>query len=266
MFHSTPRFQAYIIAYMNTSNFISYGQLHSRFSVCILFVMTMMLNGCQTTTEADKAFDDTQNKTQLKNEHEGLYQPLIPGEVEYKITEGEGEGDVVKYVYKKHKSKPNVMVVDTANKRMKHLSFDKDGVLVMLGAIDLKHNAYSKYDPPLPVLKPDMKKGDKLETEAKILIVNKNDEEQVLDRGTCTQTITHQGMEKITTPAGTFECIKLEVKYTAKLGTASVEKTSVEHYAKGVGLVREYTDEKVAAFLFGWNTKRTVKLNKKPAY
>lgn len=228
--------------------------------------MMLQLVGCQTTTKADKSFDETQKSTQLKTGHEDLYQPLIPGEVEYKITEGEGEGDVVKYVYKKDDSKPNVMVVDTANKRMKHLSFNKDGVLVMLGAIDLKHSAHSKYDPALPVIKPDIKEGDTIETEAKILIVNKNNQEQVMDRGSCTQTITHKGMEKITTPAGTFECIKLEVKYTAKLGTASVEKTSIEHYAKGVGLVREYNEEKVAAFLFGWTTKRTVELNNKPAY
>jgi len=65
--------------------------------------------------------------------------------------------------------------------------------------------------------------------------------------------------EKKTTPAGTFECIKLSQKTTTKI-IAKIETTSKDWYAEGIGMVRTESYNKKGK-LMGYS--ELTKLNKK---
>ncbi len=58
---------------------------------------------------------------------------------------------------------------------------------------------------------------------------------------TVTMNITNrkvEGFETITTPAGTFECVKISYDYDTKVAFVKKQGRSVEYLAKGVGLVK----------------------------
>ena len=56
-----------------------------------------------------------------------------------------------------------------------------------------------------------------------------------------------EGFESITTPAGTFECVKVTYKARTKMGTAipiNVNISGAEWFAKGTGIVRTESYDK----------------------
>lgn len=56
-----------------------------------------------------------------------------------------------------------------------------------------------------------------------------------------------EGFESVTTPAGTFECVKISFRARTKMGKAipiKVEVSGTEWYAKGTGLVRSESYDK----------------------
>ncbi|NJL12177.1 MAG: DUF3108 domain-containing protein [Microscillaceae bacterium] len=55
-----------------------------------------------------------------------------------------------------------------------------------------------------------------------------------------------EGMEKITTPAGTFDCVKISYNVRAKIAIMNVESRAIEWFCKGVGMVRSETYNKKA--------------------
>lgn len=58
---------------------------------------------------------------------------------------------------------------------------------------------------------------------------------------TVTMNITNrkvEGFETVTTPAGTFECVKISYDYDTKMSFVKKQGRSVEYLAKGVGVVK----------------------------
>jgi hypothetical protein len=53
-----------------------------------------------------------------------------------------------------------------------------------------------------------------------------------------------EGFESVTTPAGTFECVKISYKTFAKVMIIKTEGNAVEWYSKNVGLIRSETYDK----------------------
>ncbi|GAB4400184.1 MAG: hypothetical protein OHK0053_21490 [Microscillaceae bacterium] len=53
-----------------------------------------------------------------------------------------------------------------------------------------------------------------------------------------------EGMEKITTPAGTFDCVKITYNVKTKISIMNVESRAVEWFSKEVGMVRSETYNK----------------------
>ena len=53
-----------------------------------------------------------------------------------------------------------------------------------------------------------------------------------------TQNRKVEAEEKITTPAGTFDCLKITYDMVSKIGFVKVQGSSVEWYSPGTGTIR----------------------------
>lgn len=231
--------------------------------LCLAACVGLSCVGCRSSQPAASPADAPQPVAQetaeaIDNPADLL--PLSERTEPFVIEEGKGAGEQVEFVMTPDPDAgENAFRRTTGDKRTQYLKLADDGGIVMTGVHDESHNALTQYDPPLPLIPAGLKPGEPMVVESKMTIVNAMDKKTILDRGTCTQTIVHDLDETLETPAGRFDCKRLTITYEAKLGLAKVRKTAVEHYAEGVGLIREATDEHVQSILLvGWNTKRTV--------
>lgn len=135
-----------------------------------------------------------------------------------------------------------------------------DGSWITARAEDLSHSATTQYDPPIAVLPAALDPNQPTTIRAAVRVVSRDDPAMQMDRGTCEQTIRYEAVQRLRTPAGTFDCHRLRVDYTADLNLAKVHQQSWRFLSPDVGLVAEVSNEQVTALLLGWTTQRTMVL------
>lgn len=190
----------------------------------------------------------------------GKLVPLRPRRSAFTVTAGDGQGTPVevrlekvddpRYPYRRH----------TPGGRTAHLRQTEAGAIVVGAIEDERHNALTRYRTELPLIPADPERGEPIVTESKMVIYHLNDRDRVKDRGECTQKLVYHGPQRVTTPAGRFVAHRFSVVYRADLSLAQVKNTSRSWYAPGRGLIAQYADERISAFLLNEKTKRRMVL------
>ena len=162
--------------------------------------------------------------------------------------------DDPKYPYRLH----------TANGRIEHIGLGKEGSLIVGAVEDLEHEALTRYDPALPLIPADLKQDEPMTSKAKLTVLDRNNPDQERDSGSCEQTITYEADQRVITPAGQFDCLRLRTEYKAELTLATVNQTSRDWYAPRVGLVAKEHEERVRAFILNIDEQWRILLRERP--
>lgn len=152
----------------------------------------------------------------------------------------------------------------TANGRIEHIGLDKDGSLLIGAVEDLEHDALTRYDPALPRLPADLKQDEPMRFKAKLTVLDRNDTDRERDRGSCEQAITYEADQRVITPAGRFNCLRIRTEYKAELTLATVNQNTRDWYAPRVGLVAREHEERVRAFILNMDKEWRILLREKP--
>ena len=75
-----------------------------------------------------------------------------------------------------------------------------------------------------------------------------SDPDSIKERGTATNTATIESLDTVTTPAGTFEAIRVRIVFESDLTAADAKRITERWYTRDHGLIAERWDETVKAF------------------
>jgi hypothetical protein len=187
-----------------------------------------------------------------------------PGNWDYRLVEGTGAGNSVSIRFEPVSDLAHPWRRHTSDQRIEHLGFDAQGNLLMGAVEDLKHQALTKYDPPLLVIPAAMKAGQSITVESNMTVLDRSDPRRKRDSGKCVKTIHYDADQAVNGPRGRTVCRRLSTVFRADLGLASVEATSQEWYAESIGLVAEKSEEKISALIFKMGGKRAIVLIDRP--
>lgn len=126
-----------------------------------------------------------------------------------------------------------------------HLRTDPDGSLVLLCTTESADNVTTDFEPPMLVLPATMAVGQTATQTLKMVVRPISDPSRIKTSGDATQTITYEGDERLTVPAGEFATRRVRSVLTATLGQARVVATTITWYADDIGQVAEFREEAV---------------------
>lgn len=158
----------------------------------------------------------------------------------------------------------------TPGGRIEHLGWDDKLGAVMIAVEDLNETPIATvtyYDPPLPYLPIDLKPGVESKLQSKLSIRKRSNLDSELDSGLIDKSVWHVADVSLHWTGGAsgtggkpleLTCRRIKSQFTLSLKLAKVSGLILEDYHPTHGVVREEWEENVRAFLFGWQTKRTM--------
>lgn len=185
--------------------------------------------------------------------------PLRPGTWTYKYEGNEFDGDVSTLRTEQSEEDPNVWLRHADEyKQTRYLRSDGKGGVVMSKVVDRDRNAVTIFEPAIPVLKVDMPPNTPVTYESHANVAFLSNPKMQMDSGTCRMTIEHDGDQKLTTPAGTFQVKRFKLKFETDFKFADVNSIAWIYYADNIGIIAEYYAEEGRAFVVPWSKKRTI--------
>lgn len=139
----------------------------------------------------------------------------------------------------------SAFAIHEGDRRVEYLSTSPDGSLLLHASLERGDGSVALFDPPLIVCPPSLPAGDPFTAEAAMRVVSDRHPERQREKGRARRTITHVGLERITTPAGTFDAHRIEITFLADLAFADADTLTVQWIVPGVGLVQEERSRRV---------------------
>lgn len=173
--------------------------------------------------------------------------PLEVGERTYAITSGEHAGKELNVTTARSADRwtaTYTLAGATDPLRIDTLQ-ERSDALVLLETITPSENAISRYDPPLTVLPARLAPGEPHEQTVMLSVHPVSDPSRTTQQGPAKQTLTLEGAERITTPAGDFDAHVVRAKLDINLPGATVNRESFSWYAPGDGLVADEFREEI---------------------
>lgn len=122
---------------------------------------------------------------------------------------------------------------------------EADGDVVLLRTLESADKVITTFSPGMLIAPREMSPGQ-TRVESFEMVVHPADKPgEVQARGDATVTLEHLGVERLTTPAGEIEAMKIRSVLKVKLGQAEVENTTTSWFAPGKGVVAERRRERV---------------------
>jgi len=119
-----------------------------------------------------------------------------------------------------------------------------DGSIAMPRQTNQAENVEVIFDPPLIVLPASLKPGVPFVQSTTMTVHPIDKPTKVRAKGTVKQTITLEGRDRIRTPAGEFDAVKILSVFEADLGSTAVNNRTEQWLAEGAGLVAERRSER----------------------
>ncbi len=89
---------------------------------------------------------------------------------------------------------------------------------------------------------------DGAEQSFKIMLPRVSNPKSIRERGAATATMTVESIDRVETPAGTFEAVRVRIVFLSDLKAANAERITERWYTKDRGLIAEQFRETVKAF------------------
>jgi len=145
-------------------------------------------------------------------------------------------------------------------KHVRFVSSDGKGGILLHKVEDQGRNAITFFEKPLVVYTPDLKPNEPLTTTTHARVTRFKTPDKDLDSGTSSMTITLDGEQRIKTPAGEFDTMRIKMEFKSMFKMAEVSSVAWVYYADGVGIVAEDYSETGRALVFPWFKSRTILL------
>lgn len=109
----------------------------------------------------------------------------------------------------------------------------EEGALLLAEEINHEEDVEVVFDPPLVVLPATLAPGEAFEQKLSMRVYPMGDRSLARAAGPVTSTVTYEGVERISIPAGEFEAAKVLAVFEARLSLAHVRNTTEEWLAVG---------------------------------
>ncbi|MCL4210884.1 MAG: hypothetical protein HRU76_08815 [Phycisphaeraceae bacterium] len=135
--------------------------------------------------------------------------------------------------------------IHEGERRIEYLSTGTDGSLRLHASVERDDGSLALFDPPLVVCPPTLSAGEPFASESSMRVVSDANPGRQREKGTARRTISHVGVEHVTTPAGSFDAHRVEITFLADLTFADADTLTTQWIVPGVGVVREERSRRV---------------------
>ena len=178
----------------------------------------------------------------------------------YLVVAGEQVGENVQRTLQATEEHQAAWASHEGEARTEYWSVDDDGAVHLHAVYEAGDAAVTHFDPPLswPAALPP---GEAHREESAMRVVDAADPTVQKASGKATRTLEYLDNQQIRTPRGTMIAQRVSVHFTAELGVATAETTSMYYVVPGVGVVAEESSERVRILgMFDRESDRTVVL------
>lgn len=144
------------------------------------------------------------------------------------------------------------------DRRTYFLASNADGAAVMTGTTAHEDRATTLFEPPLGVAPATLTQGRPFDARSAMRVMDEHDLRTLRHRGRCERRIVLETSERIRTPMGEFDALRLRVEFSATLALATASDVVVLHVVPGLGVVAEEREEKITAIGFVNRSRRNV--------
>lgn len=177
-----------------------------------------------------------------------------PSTSTYRIVSGDGEGDSFELTREAAERFNAAWADHEGEARTDFWRVEDDGSIVLCAVIDRSDQAISLFDPPLLLYPATLSPGDTAGSESSMKVIDLGNPEKTKESGTATRTIEYVGDESIRTALGTFNALKLTVRFEADLRLANAVRIITQYLVPEIGLVAEDSEERVDVLGFSGRT------------
>ena len=169
--------------------------------------------------------------------------PLKPTTGQFRIVEGDDAGDDFHFSLT-----PDVKgwKFTYDQRQVTYLQPAADGALLITREDSLDDGVAVTYTPPIVALPANLTPRVPFKGQCQAVIRNLDDHSEVT-RGSCRYQVELLGMQKVTTPAGTFKAAIVRVHRGLNLGMADVTVDILTAYVPGRGQIAERVDQTTVA-------------------
>lgn len=184
------------------------------------------------------------------------FTPHAPETSRWRVVSGQDEGAQITII--RSMSAENILTIEEPATRITKIQLKEDGSCALISVDSLDEGTRSVFDPPLLMcqnkLKPDAPLRSASSMQAVLI-----ESGTARDQGTATRTISIDGMARITTALGTFDCIVVSNHFIGALGKAKIDTQMTIWIAPQIGSIAEKYAEKITILgIFTKNSERVI--------
>lgn len=177
--------------------------------------------------------------------------PLENSTWRYLMTSGDLKGQIVDHKFSRLERDESGATwrVDIGKTDIVYLHKTTSNGVEFTSYPELDAGLNTTYEPPVPLLVLDMKPGQAIKKQFKVMVYYLDEPNKLRHSGSLELTLTYVGAYEVTTPAGKFEATLLRSYYKGKVGPAKVEDVQYRLMVEGLGVVAMIEDRSVSACL-----------------
>ncbi len=182
--------------------------------------------------------------------------PLRESETVYRVVEGRNAGSekTLRLTPEKRGSKPVWRWVLDKRETVILESLGDQSIGIR-NEFDHRHDVFSIFEPPETILDTRLRPNEPHTRTIDVRVFGIGAPDKVKHSGALVSTDTYLGMHRLTTPAGSFDCVLIRTTYEGKVGPGKISDLFYRFYAEGRGLVAAVIHETVTALVV-YNEKK----------
>lgn len=179
---------------------------------------------------------------------------------DYRILTGPGKGDTGHVVLNPpaeddpHQTWTHALL----GQHIERLRFTRDGSLELVALEDIANDLVIAFATPIVILPASLPANQPIESISPITIYDREDRQQVKDRGQASFRVVYDADETLDLPAGRFDCRRIVIRCDATFGLGELHTVTHMYLADGVGLVAERYKESGRILIFPRSSERTM--------
>ena len=184
------------------------------------------------------------------------FTPQAPETSRWRVVSGPDEGAQITII--RSMSAENILTIEEPARRVTKIQLKEDGSCALISMDSVSDGTRSVFDPPLLMCANTLKSNAPLRSESSMQTVL-IESGTARDQGTATRTISIEGMARITTALGTFDCIVVSTHFIGALGKAKIDTQMTIWIAPHIGSIAEKFNEKITILgIFTKNSERFI--------
>jgi hypothetical protein len=169
-------------------------------------------------------------------------EPLHAGTVRWAVLPASGTGAATN-ADERTEPLPDGRFRRTTPDAIRTLSTAADGTVRLDEQVDAKDGASTLFEPPLPIAPPRLETGHDFASDAAVAVLRGAVRER--EGGRAQRTMRVAGTDRIATPLGEQDAVRIETTFTMKVPFASLRRDVATWVVRGTGPVAVRIDERI---------------------